>query len=343
MNTQLNPSRILETATAFWPSKVLLTAVELRLFTLLANSKKRASEIASALEIHPVRAVDFLDCLVALGFLEREGVGDQALYSNGSDADFFLDRNKPSYIGGMPEMFNQRLFGFWDGLTDALRTGEAQNETKAGGPPIFEALYADATKLEEFLGAMAGIQTGNFLALAKGFDWSRYRRVVDVGGANGHLCRILAAEHPHLSLVSWDLPPVAPIATRENERAGLADRIEVQQGDFFEDSLPGADVIVMGNVLHDWNEQGKRMLIQKAHDALTSGGCLIAVENVIDDERRQNAFGLMMSLNMLIEFGAEGGFDYTGQQFDQWCRQAGFSSTELMSLAGPASAAIAYR
>jgi hypothetical protein len=343
MTTQLTPARILETATAFWPAKVLLSAVELGLFTELASGARTNSELAGKLGILAQRSADFFDALVAMGFLNREGEGAAARYANTPETDLFLDRNKPSYTGGMPEMLNARLFGFWNGLTDALRSGRPQNEVKGGGQPVFAALYADEARLEQFLGAMASLQVGNFNVLANRFDFSKHRTVLDVGGANGLLCRVLAGRHPHLALTSFDLPPVSPIARREIAKASLMSRIEVVSGDFFADPLPAADVIVMGNILHDWNEGGKRQLIEKAYASLPAGGALIAIENVIDDARRQNAFGLLMSLNMLIEFGADGGFDYTGAQFDGWCRGAGFSSTEIVPLTGPTSAAIAYK
>lgn len=336
------PARILETATAFWPAKVLLSAVELGLFTELARGRRDSAALAKAVGIRADRAPDFFDALVAMGFLEREGSGAKAQYRNTPETDLFLDRNKPTYTGGMPEMLNARLFGFWNGLTDALRTGSPQNESKGGGAP-FDMLYADEARLEQFMRAMSGIQMGNFLALAETFDFDKYRTVVDVGGANAQLSRVLAARHPGLSLTSFDLPAVARIARREVEKAGLASRIEVAAGDFLADPLPHADVLLMGNILHDWNEETKQRLIEKAYAALNPGGVLIAIENVIDDERRQNTFGLLMSLNMLIEFGADGGFDYTGAQYDAWCRKAGFARTEVMPLAGPASAAIAYK
>ena len=124
-------------------------------------------------------------------------------------------------------------------------------------------------------------------------------------------------------------------------REGLSDRIKTVKGDFFKDSLPKADVITMGLILHDWNLEKKKHLIRVAYDALTEDGVLIAVENIIDDERRENAFGLMMSLNMLIEFGDA--FDFTGADFWNWCNEAGFKSYEVMHLTGPCSAAIAYK
>jgi predicted O-methyltransferase YrrM len=342
MTSHLTPARILETATAFWPAKVLLSAVELGLFTELARAPRANAELAQALGIRADRSADFFDALLAMGFLTRDGDGSAARYRNSPETDLFLDKNKSSYAGGLPEMLNARLFGFWNGLTSALKTGQAQNESKAGGS-VFDALYADEARLDQFLAAMASLQTGNFAALASKFDFSTRKTVLDVGGANAQLCRVLAAQYPRLSLMSFDLPAVAPIARREIAKAGLISRIEVVSGDFFADPLPPADVIVMGNILHDWNEANKQKLIEKAYRALPAGGALIAIENVIDDGRRQNAFGLLMSLNMLIEFGAEGGFDYTGAQYDGWCRAAGFSRTEVMPLTGPTSAAIAYK
>ncbi len=344
MTPELTPARILETATAFWPAKVLLSAVELGLFTKLAPAPLDNADLAAAIGIRADRSPDFFDALVAMGFLRREGDGKASRYSNTPETDVFLDKNKPSYTGGMPEMLNARLFGFWNGLTDALRTGSAQNESKGGGGHgFFETLYADEGRLEQFLLGMASLQFGNFLTLANRFDFSKRKTVLDVGGANAQLSRVLAGRHPHLSLLSLDLPEVAPIARREVKNAGLMSRIEILVGDFFVDALPPADVIVMGNVLHDWNEEGKQKLIAKAYAALPAGGVLIAIENVIDDARRQNAFGLLMSLNMLIEVGADGGFDYTGAQYDGWCRRAGFSRTEILPLTGPTSAAIAYK
>ena len=136
-------------------------------------------------------------------------------------------------------------------------------------------------------------------------------------------------------------PKVKPIATRRIEGAGLSDRVQAVAGDFFADPLPKADVITMGMILHDWNLEKKRMLVAKAFDALPPGGAFVAVEHLIDDARRTNVFGLMMSLNMLIEFGDA--FDYTGAEFSAWCRDAGFRRTEILPLRGPASAAVAYK
>jgi hypothetical protein len=341
MEEPLDPALILGTGFGFWSAKVLLSSVELGVFTELAKGGRTRDELGAALGLHPRGSMDLFDALVALDFLQREGNGERAIYTNTRLTDHFLDRAKPSYIGGILEMFNERLYRYWGDLTEALRTGKPQNEIKHTGAPMFATLYADPARLELFMAAMQGISLPNFEALAVQFDFSRYRTLCDVGGANALLSRIVAARHPHLRCTSWDLPVVEPIAQRAIAAAGLGDRVKTAAGDFFTDALPRADVITMGMILHDWNLEHKRMLIAKAYDALPGGGALIAIENLIDDDRRTNAFGLLMSLNMLIEFGDA--FDYTGADFAGWCRDAGFTRTEVIPLRGPASAAVAYK
>ena len=341
MENKLDPSHILQTATAFWASKVLITAVDFDLFSTIGDGAMTATQLGDALGLHPRGTYDFFDALVALGFLEREGDGAEGQYRNTPETSVFLNKNSPAYIGGLPQMLNSRLFGFWNDLGIALKTGRPQSEIKHNGKPMFEELYADGARLGEFLDAMTGFQAANFQLLAEKFDFSRYHSVSDIGGALALLSRIVAARHPHLTFKSFDLPEVAPHAQKYIEAAGLTDRIQAVAGDFFRDDLPRADVITMGNILHDWNLENKKMLIRKAYEALPEGGVLIAIENLIDDARRENAFGLLMSLNMLIEFGDA--FDYTGADFRNWCNEAGFQRFDILHLAGPTSAAIAYK
>ena len=173
-------------------------------------------------------------------------------------------------------------------------------------------------KTREFVNAMSGAQAGNFITFSTLFDFSAYRTMCDIGGAGAHLSAHVVAHNPHMKSISYDLPPVSPIAMENVSKMGVADKVEVVSGDFFKDSIPRADIITMGNILHGMGTKDKKMLIGKAYDALPKGGALVVIENIIDDERRENAFGLMMSLNMLIE--TVDGYDFTAADFKEWAR-----------------------
>ncbi|HEY2711589.1 MAG TPA: methyltransferase [Chthoniobacterales bacterium] len=337
----LTPDAILQVGFGFWNSKVLLSAVELQLFTKPGQRQLTGAELEKELGLHPRGVADFLDALVAMKFLHRDGEGVEATYFNTPETALFLDRTSPRYVGGILEMLNARLFRYWNDLPEALRTGQPQNETKQGEKGIFEELYSEPAKLEQFLGAMSGLSRINFEALADKFDFSRYQTLCDVGGASGLLCTEVAKKHPRIQCTSFDLPAVEPVAKKQIAAAGLSDRIRVVSGDFFHDPLPKVDVITMGMILHDWNLERKMQLIRAAYDALPSGGAFIAIEALIDDARREHVFGLLMSLNMLIEFGEA--FDFSGADFRKWCGEVGFKRFEVIHLAGPSSAAIAYK
>ena len=337
MSQAITPEKILQTGLAFWSSKTLLSAVEMGVFTELAHGPEAFNALSGRLGLHPRSARDFLDTLVALGFLQRKG----DVYSNSPDTDLFLDRKKPAYVGGILEMANHRLYPFWGHLTEALRTGKPQNEAKTGEAGLFETLYADPARLKEFLAAMTGVSHGANITIANRFPWAERRSFVDVGTAQGDLAVQIALANPHLQGIGFDLPEVAPIFEEYVAGAGVADRLKFLPGDFFRQDIPMADVVLMGHILHDWDLPAKKMLIKKAYDALPSGGALVVYETIIDDNRSKNAFGLMMSLNMLIE--TPGGFDYTGAECMSWMKETGFSTARVEPLVGPDSMVVAIK
>jgi hypothetical protein len=338
MVKEVSPERILQLGLGFWGPKALLSAVELGLFTELAQGPADLATLTGRLGLHPRSARDFMDALIALGMLERQG--DQ--YANTPETDFFLDRAKASYIGGLLEMVNARLYGFWNHLTEALRTGRPQNESKTNPTASpFDALYGDPVRLRQFLQGMTGISLGAAKAIAQKFPWRGYRTFIDVGGAQGALPVQVALAHPHLTGGNFDLPVVGPIFEEYVASFGLQQRLRFQPGDFFKDPLPAADVLVMGHILHDWDMDQKRLLIGKAYESLPRGGALLIHEALIDDGRRQNAFGLLMSLNMLIE--TPGGFDYTGADCCRWLKEAGFRQTRVEHLLGPDSMVVGIK
>jgi O-methyltransferase domain/Dimerisation domain len=331
------PDHILQVGFSFWACKMLLSAVELELFTELAKHPLSRVELQGRLGLHPRSARDFFDALVATGFLARDG----DTYQNTPATDLYLDKRKPTYVGGMLEMCNHRLYPFWSHLTEALRTGRPQNEARDGSLTLFEALYAEPARLKEFLRAMTGLSRGANEAIACKFPWNRYSTFADIGTAQGDLAVQIAAHNTHLQGIGFDLAEIAPIFEEYAEECGVAERLRFQPGDFFKDPFPKVDVITMGHILHDWNLEMKEKLISKAYEALPDGGALIVYEAIIDDERRQNAFGLLMSLNMLIE--TQDGFDYTGADCSGWMKKAGFRETRVEGLVGPDSMVVGIK
>jgi hypothetical protein len=336
--TEPRPDQILQVGTGFWASKILLSAVELELFTELAKHPETLPELSARLGLHARSARDFLDALLALGFLERR----DGAYYNTPATDLFLDKRKASYMGGILEMANNRLYSHWGHLTTALRTGEPQNETRTeGGNNSFTTLYADPARLRGFLRAMTGVSRAANIAIAKKFPWTKYKSAVDVGTAQGDLITQVTLANPNIAGIGFDLPQVEPIFEDYVADNGLSDRIRFHPGSFWDMPIPNADVVMMGHILHDWNLEEKRLLIRKAFEALPTGGALIVYESIIDDNRSTNAFGLMMSLNMLIE--TRGGFDYTGADCIGWMKEAGFHETRVEHLVGPDSMVVGIK
>jgi hypothetical protein len=332
----LHPGRLLALGLGFWGPRTLLSAVELGVFTALADGPLDEPALRKQLRLHPRASRDFLDALVALGLLTRRA----GRYANTPDVDLFLDRRKPQYVGGLLEMAAHRLYGFWGSLTEALRSGAPQNEIKQGGDP-FGQIYADPAGLRGFLSAMTGVSMGAAQALAHRFPWKKYHSFLDIGGAQGCVSVQLAKAHAHLGGGEFDLPPVQSIYEEYVASFGLGERLRFVPGDFFRDPLPSAEVLIMGHVLHDWSLQEKHLLLQKAYAALPRHGVLIVYDSMIDDARSANLGGLLMSLNMLIETPA--GFDYTIGDCRGWMKTTGFRRTQLLPLAGPTTAVVGYK
>jgi hypothetical protein len=216
------PDAILQTAFGFWNSKVLLTAVEFGLFTALGQRRLTGAEIGKELALHPRGIADFLDALVAMKFLEREGDGAGAKYFNTAATALYLDRKSPRYIGGIPEMLKRAVVQVlaW---TCRKRSAPGSRKTKpsTAKKESSKSCYAEPAKLEQFLDGMTGLSRINFEALAEKFDFSRYHTLCDVGGATGLLCIEVAKKHPQIECISFDLAPVEPVARKHIAAAKL--------------------------------------------------------------------------------------------------------------------------
>ncbi|MBV9141860.1 MAG: nuclear transport factor 2 family protein [Pseudonocardiales bacterium] len=324
--------QILRLGLGFWSAKALLVAVELGVFTELAVQPLDAETLRVKLGLHERSARDFFDALVALKVLDREN----GLYRNTPASAAVLDESDPEqYLGDLLQFMNNQSYPSWGNLKPALQTGLPQNDARDGESELFDVLYPNPEPLRNFLRAMASGAMGAIHALVERFPWEKYATVADVGCAKGALLSRVLRRHPHLSGVGLDLPPVGPIFAETAEQFGLVDRMRFVAGSFFTDPLPSADVIVLGHVLHDWDLKTKRMLLEKAYKVLPDGGTVVIYEFLIDDDRRHNTLGLLMSLHMLLV--SSGGFDYTGADCVGWLSDAGFRDCYVEHLWGPES------
>ena len=322
-NTAL-PERILNLSYAFWHSKVLFAAVELDVFTQLADGSLDLDSLTSRTGICNRGARDFFDALVALGLLDRDPAGR---YSNAPESDCYLVAGKPSYLGGLLKHLDTRHYQNWSKLARALVTGEPQSSL---GTDSYAGFYADAGKQELFLN---GMTAGSLIAaqvLARKFPWNRYGNFLDVGTAQGCVPVELASVHPHLQGGGFDLPCLEDAFTRYVHEHGLSGRLRFYCGDFLADPLPGADVLIMGRILHNWDRSIRTMLLEKAYRATSPGGALIVYDPLIEDERRRLPHGLLSSLNMLIE--TSGGSEYTAAECSSWMSEAGFREIRVEPL-----------
>ncbi len=252
------PDMLFQIGLGMMASKTLLSAVELGLFAELAKGPRAMNPLVTTLGLLQRSARDFLDALVALKVLDRTD-GPSPIYSNSPAAAAFLDPAKPSYIGGMFQMANERLYPAWGKLTEALRTGKPQGETaNKSADAAFDAIYDTEAHVERFASAMTGISLGNANALASQLPWEKFETVADIGCAQGAVPVTLALQHPHLRVIGFDLPAVAPVFRKYARANNVRERARFVGGDFFREDLPKADAMIFGHILHDWDLPTKK-------------------------------------------------------------------------------------
>jgi hypothetical protein len=319
--------RLLEIGSGYRKAKVLLSAIALDLFSTLAAAPLDVVALTNRLEINLRGARDFFDALVALGLLTRDANG---LYQNTSESDYYLDKAKPTYLGASFDQYDRREYPMWGSLTESLRTGKPWADVS--GHDHFKSLYEDPARFSVFVNAMT---SGSLLAawsIAEQFPWTDYKKLCDIGTAQGCLPVQVALSHPHITAIGFDLPQLKPAFEQYAQGAGLLGQLSFKAGDFFKDQLPDADVIVLGRVLHNWDLATKKMLLEKTYQALPSGGAVLVYDMLIDDERSSSTSGLLSSLNMLL--WTAGGFGYSGADCIGWMRETGFKEMRVDRLSG---------
>jgi SAM-dependent methyltransferase len=332
------PEHIMREGMGFWASRVVLIAVECGLFTELASGPATASELMSRLGWHPRGTGALLDCLVGLGLLKRDRNGR---YANTLRANLFLDRKKPSYIGGLMELSSKRLYDLWSGLGDLMSTGSPVAKEETGDNEFFATLYQHSDALKEFLSGMTGISTAEATLIAARFPWKRFRTFVDVGGAQGAFPTRVAMTHLHLTGINYDLAAVGPIFKEYVASFGLDDRLTFVAGDMHEGPLPQADVISFGHLLHGHSESTRRQLIGKAYAALPPGGSLLVYDAMVNKNSRYKFMSLLSSLNIMLE--TREGFEATTDECAEWFRDAGFRDVTITHLVGPTSMVYGFK
>jgi hypothetical protein len=334
----IDPQRLLQQGMGFWSSRVVLTAVEIGLFTELAKRSRSLQGLIEHFSWHPRAASAFLEALVGLGLLHRNSAG---VYSNSRQAALFLDRARPSYLGGVLELSSTRLYELWSGLGDLLKTGRAQAKEEGDGADFFATLYRDPIALRNFLAGMTGISMGESASISTLFPWKRFRTFVDVGSAQGVLPVVLALTHRRLTGASFDLPPVQSVFEAYVASFGLSDRLRFLPGDMHEHRLPSADVICFGHVLHGYGEETRRTLIAKTYAALRPGGAILIYDAMISPGRQRNYISFLSSLNIMLE--TRHGFEATTDQCAEWLRDAGFTRVTTRHVLGPTSMVFGFK
>lgn len=332
------PEPILRTGMGFWPARVLHLAVEAGLFTELAAGPRSRDELMTTFGWRPRATEPFLGALVAMGLLRRTRAGR---YANTRRAALYLDRTRPTYIGGLIELSSTRLYELWGGLERLLQTGLPEADEERDGNEFFSSLYRDPTALRTFLSGMTGISTAEATLIAARFPWQRYSTFADIGTAQGALPVRVALCHPQLRGIGFDLPAVAPIFADYIGSFGLADRLSFAAGDVHTDPMPRAEVLTFGHMLHGYTENKRLELISAAYAAVPPGGALIVYDAMIDPGRRRESMTCLSSLNIMLE--ARDGFEASTPQCADWLRSVGFTGVRTRHLVGPTSMVYGFK
>ena len=328
---------VLDLLEAFRRSKTMFVAVSLGVFDALAHGPKSASTLAGELKTDPSATARLLDACVGLKLLERVESG----YANTPAAEAYLTSSSPPRLTGYINYSNEVAWKLWAHLEDAIREGTHRWKQAYGWDgPIFSHFFRTEESKREFLMGMNGFGCISSPLVAGAFDLSRYQRLIDLGGATGHLAIAACQRYPSLRAAVFDLPDAVPLARQIVASSGMGDRIEVQGGDFFVDPLPAGDLVALGRILHDWTEEKCLQLLRRVHEHLPSGGAVLVVEKVLTDDRAGPRWALMQDLNMLA---CTEGRERTLSEYEELLTKVGFADVKGCRTSGPADAVLAVK
>ncbi len=314
--TKLSPSTIMDSVYAFREARVLLTAFELDLFSLLGGGRKSSEEAAQLAETNS-RATDrLLNALCASGYLVKK----KGKFSNTPLTSHFLVKGEPDYLGGL--MHQVSLWNTWSTLTDAVRKGSSvvvRDPVSSHGVDWSEA----------FIAAMHMRAIRQAPAIVKLINLKGVNRVLDVGGGSGAFSMAFVRARKGITAVIFDLPNVTRLTKAYVDSENLGDLISVVGGDYTVDPLvSGFDLVFMSAVIHSNSTEINRQLFRKAFEALNPEGRLVVLDYIMNGDRTSPAAGAYFSLNMLVN--TYEGDTYTESEVRSWMEDAGFKKIRKM-------------
>jgi len=332
-----NPQPVLELLTAFRRSKTMFAAVKLGVFDALGDGPASLETLTTRLGLHASALPRFLNALVGMGLLEHRGED----YVNSPAAEAFLTSRSPQRLTGYLNFSNRLGWKLWEHLEESLQSGtHVWSETFGGDQAIFSHFYRDESDKYEFLMGMHGFGLISSPHVVAAFDLSRFKKLVDLGGATGHLTMAACQRYPELTGCVFDLPEATPLARQMIAASPVADRVSVQDGDFFQDELPSADLYALGRIIHDWSEEKSHRLLQKIHTALPTGGALLIAEKLLQEDHLGPDWAQMQDLNMLV---CTEGRERTLSEYRKLLTSAGFSQVTGQVTTSPADAILAVK
>ena len=335
--TPPDPAPVIDLIQAFRRSKTMFTAASMGIFDLLHEAPAAAAEVAARLAANPDATERLLDACAALGLLRKRA----GVYENDPVADTYLRAASPHTLYGYVRYSDEALYPMWNHLADAVREGTHRwRQTFGLDGPIFSAFFHTDEAMRDFLRGMHGFGMLTSPKVVGAFNLGRFRRIVDLGSATGHLVVAACERYPELRGAVFDLPRVTAMAREEVARSSARDRIEVLAGDFFEDELPPADLYSVGQVLHDWNEAQIARLLTRIFDRLPPGGALLVAEKILEEDGVGPIPANMQSLGMLI---CTEGKERSLTEYTQLLKRAGFSQVEGRRTGVPLDAILAVK
>jgi acetylserotonin N-methyltransferase len=335
--TQPDPGIILDLLQAFRCSKAMFAAVSLGVFDALADGPKRLQTLAADLKANPDSLERLLDACVGLQLLDRNELG----YKNSPAASTYLCKTSPRRLTGYINYSNDVMWKLWNHLEDAVREGTHRwKQTFGWDGPIFANFFRTEEAKREFLMAMHGYGLISSPQVVAAFDLSRYRCLVDLGGATGHLAIAACQRYPNLRAIVFDLPESVPLAQEIVGASPAADRIQVMAGDFFMDPLPDGDLYALGRILHDWTEEKILKLLNRIHQRLPSGGAVLIAEKQLEEDRRGPRWAHMQNLNMLT---CTEGKERTLSEYEMLLKRARFAEVLGCRTSSPLDAVLAVK